>query len=153
MSAAFGGQEQHTMGAVVTGRPDAVGQRSLPRLDDASTAVPFYVRQLKDLKASMPLAALAGTTLDDYGSMCAAPILALSHARTATRAHLRLLRPKHPLDEAFAGFALPTPTSPNVTTPRSSPRCAPARLVADAGPDPAPEQATLGWPDLAVSIR
>jgi len=42
--------------------------------------VPYYVRRLKDLKAAMPLDSLSGSTLEDYGSMCAA-ILAMSHGR------------------------------------------------------------------------
>ena len=53
------------------------GQRLMQAVSDpflgwtTVKGVPFYVRQLKDLKGSMPLATLAGRTLADYGSLCA----------------------------------------------------------------------------------
>jgi uncharacterized protein (DUF2252 family) len=68
--------------------------------------VPYYVRRLKDLKAAMPIDSLHGSTLEDYGSMCAA-ILAQSHGRNSDPAMIagycgRSAR----FDDAIAEFAL-----------------------------------------------
>lgn len=112
--------------------------------------VPVYVRQLKDLKASMPLPALAGSTLDDYGSLCAA-ILARAHARTCDPAEISGYCGRGTaLDEAFARFAMSYADQVEQDHAALVRAVRDGRLVADAGPDPAPEQATLGWPDLAV---
>ncbi|MGH9272410.1 MAG: DUF2252 family protein, partial [Ilumatobacteraceae bacterium] len=68
--------------------------------------VPYYVRLLKDLKAAMPLASLVGSTLADYGSMCAA-ILAMSHARNGDPALIAGYCGRGGrLDDAIAEFAL-----------------------------------------------
>ena len=68
--------------------------------------VPYYVRRLKDLKAAMPLASLVGSTLTDYGSMCAA-MLAMSHARNGDPAVIAgYCGRSSRLDDAIAEFSL-----------------------------------------------
>ena len=88
------------------------GQRLMQAVSDrllgwtSIGAVPYYVRRLKDLKAAMPLGSLVGSTLDDYGSMCAA-ILAMSHARNGDPALIAGYCGRgRRLDDAVAEFAL-----------------------------------------------
>jgi uncharacterized protein (DUF2252 family) len=48
---------------------------------------PFYVRQMKNMKASIPIEWLSGTTFNLYAWSCGA-ILARAHARTSDAAHI-----------------------------------------------------------------
>jgi hypothetical protein len=88
--------------------------------------------------------------LDDYGSLCAA-ILARAHARTCDPAEISGYCGRGTaLDEAFARFAMTYADQVEQDHAALVRAVRDGRLVADAGPDPAPEYATLGWPDLAV---
>ena len=72
------------------GQRIVTGQRLMQAVSDPFLGwttvrdVPFYVRQLKDLKGSMPLEHPHRPTLADYGSVCAA-ILAKAQPARATR--------------------------------------------------------------------
>jgi uncharacterized protein (DUF2252 family) len=132
------------------------GQRLLQAVSDrflgwtTVRGVPFYVRQLKDLKASMPLTTLTGRTLDDYGSLCAA-ILSRAHARTCDPAMIsgycgRGTR----FDEALTRFAVSYADQVESDHEALREAVSAGRLAADAGPDPHPQHALLGWPDLAL---
>ena len=60
----------------------------------------------EDLKAAMPIDSLHGSTLEDYGSMCAA-ILAQSHGRNGDPAMIAGYRGRSArFDDAIAEFAL-----------------------------------------------
>ena len=115
--------------------------------------LPFYVRQLKDLKASMPLPALVGSGLDDYGSLSAS-ILGRAHARSADPALIAGYCGRGTtLDEAIARFALSY--AGQIEEDRAAVVAAirAGTLQAAPGPDPLPDHAVLGWPDLAVTSR
>ena len=135
------------------------GQRLLQAVSDQFLGwttvrdVPFYVRQLKDLKGSMPLNTLAGRTLSDYGSLCAA-ILAKAHSRTSDPAVIAgYCGTGDSLDRAIAAFA--AAYAGQVERDHKA-------LVAavKAGRLPSAEEAKTGsdaglldWPDLAPGGR
>ncbi|HEY8094163.1 MAG TPA: DUF2252 domain-containing protein, partial [Acidimicrobiales bacterium] len=132
------------------------GQRLLQAVSDrflgwtTVRGVPFYVRQLKDLKASMPLATLTGRTLDDYGSLCAA-ILSRAHARTCDPAMISgYCGHGTRLDEALTRFAVSYADQIEQDHQAVKEAVSAGRLAADAGPDTHPQHALLGWPDLAL---
>ncbi len=137
----------------------ASGQRTMQAVSDPLLGwttvhgLPFYVRQLKDLKASMPLAALVGSGLDDYGSLSAS-ILGRAHARSADPALIAGYCGRGTtLDEAIARFALSY--AGQIEEDRAAVVAAirAGTLQAAPGPDPLPDHAVLGWPDLAVTSR
>jgi hypothetical protein len=114
--------------------------------------LPFYVRQLKDLRASMPMAALVGRGLDDYGSLSAS-ILGRAHARSADPALIAGYCGRGTaLDEAIARFALSYAGQVEEDHAAVVAAVRAGTLRAEPGPDPLPDDALLGWPDLAVSI-
>jgi hypothetical protein len=114
--------------------------------------LPFYVRQLKDLKASMPMTSLVGSALDDYGAL-AASILGRAHARTADPAVIAgYCGHGTALDEAIARFALSYAGQVEQDHAEVVAAVQAGTLQADPGPDPLSDHAILGWPDLAVSV-
>jgi uncharacterized protein (DUF2252 family) len=136
----------------------ASGQRSMQAVSDPLLGwttvhgLPFYVRQLKDLKASMPMPALVGSGLDDYGSLSAS-ILGRAHARTADPALIAGYCGRGTaLDEAIARFALSYAGQVEQDHAAVVAAVRAGTLPADPGPDPLADHAVLGWPDLAVSI-
>jgi hypothetical protein len=66
---------------------------------------PYYVRQMKNMKASIPLEWLVGEPFEEYAFICGA-ILARAHARTGDVAKIANYCGKSEgLDEALADFA------------------------------------------------
>jgi len=66
---------------------------------------PYYVRQMKNMKASIPLEWLVGAPFEEYAFICGA-ILARAHARTGDVAKIANYCGKsEDLDEALADFA------------------------------------------------
>ena len=135
------------------------GQRLLQAVSDQFLGwttvrdVPFYVRQLKDLKGSMPLSTLAGRTLSDYGSLSAA-ILAKAHSRTSDPAVIAgYCGTNDSLDRAIAAFAAAYARQVErdhrslVTAVKAGrlPTAEEAKTGSDA--------AVLDWPDLAPGGR
>jgi uncharacterized protein (DUF2252 family) len=136
----------------------ASGQRSMQAVSDPLLGwttvhgLPFYVRQLKDLKASMPMTSLVGSALDDYGAL-AASILGRAHARTADPAVIAgYCGHGTALDEAIARFALSYAGQVEQDHAEVVAAVQAGTLQADPGPDPLSDHAILGWPDLAVSV-
>ena len=115
--------------------------------------LPFYVRQLTDLMASMPRAALTGPGLHDSGSLSAS-ILGRAHARSADPALIAGYCGRGTaLDEAIARFALSYAGQIEKDHAAIVGAVRAGTLQAAPGPDPLPDHALLGWPDLAVSVR
>jgi uncharacterized protein (DUF2252 family) len=134
------------------------GQRSMQAVGDPLLGwttvhgLPFYVRQLKNLKATMPLTALVGSGLDDYGALSGS-ILGRAHARTADPALIGGYCGRgSALDEAIARFALSYADQVEQDHATVVAAVRAGALQADPGPDPLPDHAVLGWPDLAVSV-
>lgn len=68
-------------------------------------ARPFYVRQMKNMKASVPVEWLVGEPFNEYALLCGA-ILARAHARTSDSAKIAAYCGKsESFDEALADFA------------------------------------------------
>jgi uncharacterized protein (DUF2252 family) len=66
---------------------------------------PYYVRQMKNMKASVPVEWLAGKPFEEYALVCGA-ILARAHARTGDAAKIAAYcGQSESLDEALADFA------------------------------------------------
>ncbi len=66
---------------------------------------PFYVRQMKNMKASIPVEWLVGEPFNEYALVCGA-ILARAHARTGDAAKIAAYCGKsEAFDEALADFA------------------------------------------------
>jgi uncharacterized protein (DUF2252 family) len=133
------------------------GQRLMQAVSDpylgwtTVRGVPFYVRQLKDLKASMPIDKLSGQILDDYGSLCAA-ILSRAHARTCDPALVAGYAGRGTaLDEAIARFSLSYAGQVEKDHAAVVKAVKAGRLPSD--PDTAADttSAVLGWPDLGVT--
>ena len=131
------------------------GQRLMQAVSDpylgwtTVRGVPFYVRQLKDLKASMPLDKLSGQTLDDYGSLCAA-ILSRAHARTCDPALVAGYCGRGTaLDEAIARFALTYADQVEKDHSAVVKAVASGRLPSDPSTAEADDD-LLGWSNLAV---
>jgi uncharacterized protein (DUF2252 family) len=136
----------------------ACGQRAMQAVSDPLLGwttvhgLPFYVRQLKDLRASMPMAALVGRGLDDYGSLTAS-ILGRAHARSADPAVIAGYCGRGTaLDEAIARFALSYAGQVERDHAAVVAAVRAGMLQAEPGPDPLPDHALLGWPDLAVFV-
>jgi len=132
------------------------GQRLMQAVSDpylgwtTVRGVPFYVRQLKDLKASMPIDKLSGQTLDDYGSLCAA-ILSRAHARTCDPALVAGYCGRgSSLDEAIARFAVTYADQVEKDHAAVVDAGAAGRLPSDPSAAADADQTLLGWPDLTV---
>jgi uncharacterized protein (DUF2252 family) len=132
------------------------GQRLMQAMSDpylgwtTVRGVPFYVRQLKDLKASMPVDKLSDQTLDDYGSLCAA-ILSRAHARTCDPALVAGYCGRGTsLDEGIARFAVTYADQVERDHAAVVEAVAEGRLPSDPGTAADAAQAQLGWPDLTV---
>jgi uncharacterized protein (DUF2252 family) len=75
------------------GKRVVIGQRALQASTDVMLgwtqmgSVPFYVRQMKNLKGSVPVEWLSGSAFNFYGWACGA-ILARAHARTSDAAKI-----------------------------------------------------------------
>ena len=66
---------------------------------------PYYVRQMKNMKASMPVAFMTGAPFDFWGFACGA-LLARSHARSGDAARIAgYCGDGDTLDQALADFA------------------------------------------------
>ena len=87
----------------------------------------FYVRQLRDMKLSIPVESLTAQQLERYAEICGWS-LARAHAKSGDAATISgylgkgdtlRRRDRH-------RSRSPTPTRPSATTPRSRRRCAPA---------------------------
>ena len=132
------------------------GQRLMQAVSDpylgwtTVRGVPFYVRQLKDLKASMPVDKLSGQTLDDYGSLCAA-ILSRAHARTCDPALVAGYCGRGTsLDESIARFAVTYADQVEKDHAAVVEAVTSGRLPSDPATAADADQALLGWPDLTV---
>jgi uncharacterized protein (DUF2252 family) len=87
------------------------GQRTIQALGDpmlGHTSIdgrPYYVRQMKNMKASMPLAFMAGPSFDFWAFTCGA-LLARAHARSGDAARIAgYCGDDDTLDRALADFA------------------------------------------------
>jgi hypothetical protein len=87
------------------------GQRALQATSDVLLGYttiegrPFYVRQMKNLKGSIPMEWLSGSPFSDYAWSCGA-ILARAHCRTMDAARIAgYCGNSEVLDTAFATFA------------------------------------------------
>ena len=132
------------------------GQRLMQAVSDpylgwtTVRGVPFYVRQLKDLKASMPVDKLSGQILDDYGSLCAA-ILSRAHARTCDPALVAGYCGRGTsLDESIARFAVTYADQVEKDHAAVVKAVTSGRLPSDPAAAADADQAVLGWPDLTV---
>ncbi len=132
------------------------GQRLMQAVSDpylgwtTVRGVPFYVRQLKDLKASMPVDKLSGQTLDDYGSLCAA-ILSRAHARTCDPALVAGYCGRGTsMDESIARFAVTYADQVETDHAAVVNAVTSGRLPSDPATAADADQALLGWSDLAV---
>jgi cytochrome c551/c552 len=66
---------------------------------------PYYVRQMKNMKASMPVAFMAGPSFEFWAFACGA-LLARAHARSGDAAAIAgYCGDGHTLDRALADFA------------------------------------------------
>ena len=93
------------------GKRVVMGQRALQASTDVMLgwtqmgSLPFYVRQMKNLKASVPIEWLTGTAFNFYAKVCGA-ILARAHARSTDVARLAGYCGKSAvLDDALALWA------------------------------------------------
>jgi hypothetical protein len=93
------------------GKRVVIGQRALQASSDMLlgwTSIdgrPFYVRQLKNMKASIPIEWLSGESFNFYAWACGG-ILARAHARTGDAAMIAgYCGNSKVLDEAFADWA------------------------------------------------
>ena len=132
------------------------GQRLMQAVSDpylgwtTVRGVPFYVRQLKDLKASMPIDKLSGQTLDDYGSLCAA-ILSRAHARTCDPALVAGYCGRgSSLDESIARFAVTYADQVEKDHAAIVDAVTAGRLPSDPSAATDADKTLLGWPDLTV---
>jgi uncharacterized protein (DUF2252 family) len=132
------------------------GQRLMQAVSDpylgwtTVRAVPFYVRQLKDLKASMPVDHLEGQTLDDYGSLCAA-ILSRAHARSCDPALVAGYCGRGTsLDEAIARFAVTYADQVERDHAAVVQAVQSGRLASDPRTAASPDDSLFDWPDLTL---
>ena len=129
----------------------ASGQRTMQAVSDPLLGwttvhgLPFYVRQLKDLKASMPLAALVGPGPRRLRLAVGLHPRAGARPQRRSRTHCRLLRAGHgagrghrPLRALLRG-----PDREGPCRGRGA-RCGPGRCRPQPGPDPLPDHAAAG---------
>jgi uncharacterized protein (DUF2252 family) len=135
------------------------GQRLMQAVSDqflgwtSVRGVPFYVRQLKDLKGAMPLGTLKGQTLLDYGSLCAA-ILAKAHGRTGDPAVISgYCGRQSVLDHALADFAMTYADQVERDHAALVAAVKAGRILAAAESEPAEHADLLGWQDLEPAHR
>ena len=115
--------------------------------------VPFYVRQLKDMKGAMPINTLVGQTLLDYGALCAA-ILAKAHGRTGDPAVISgYCGAGDVLDIAIADFALAYSDQVERDHAALVDAVKKGRLHAADDSEPRIHADLLGWKDLGPEPR
>jgi uncharacterized protein (DUF2252 family) len=135
------------------------GQRLMQAVSDqflgwtSIRGVPFYVRQLKDLKGAMPLETLKDQTLLDYGSLCAA-ILAKAHGRTGDPAIISgYCGRQDVLDLAIADFAQTYADQVERDHAALAAAVKSGRVQAAPESEPAEHADLLGWQDLEPAHR
>ncbi len=83
---------------------DAIGQRSLPRLDRGPSGRHFYIRQLKDMKIKPMVEVFTPSVMLQYAELCGWT-LAHAHARSGEPAKISgYLGKSDKFDEAIADF-------------------------------------------------
>jgi Uncharacterized protein conserved in bacteria (DUF2252) len=101
------------------------------RLGPGSTPYDYYIRQLRDWKASAEIAAMTPAMMQAYGELCEWT-LARTHARSGDRiAIAAYLGRSTGFDQAIGSSPLPTPTRTSATTAPWRPRTRPGRVPAE----------------------